>query len=274
MTISKKTMKWIPWLLILPVVLIRGFTTVYPILMTVKNSFFNISILAGINEFIGFKNYLKVFSDPKVLTSISFTAIFVVVSMILHVILGVILALILNMKFKGRRFLRTIVLIPWAMPAVVAGMAAKWAFNNDYGLINDFIRAAVIAMDLWKDLPFFAILVLSGLQFISGDIYEAAKVDGANGIQSFFRITLPLIAKNVLTLCIPFTLWRRTTFDLVYSMTSGGPGEDTALIAYRITTEAFTNLNVGYASALAMLLFVVMAIFSWLNIRVMSKFDS
>ena len=79
MTISKKTMKWIPWLLILPVVLIRGFTTVYPILMTVKNSFFNISILAGINEFIGFKNYLKVFSDPKVLTSISFTAIFVVV---------------------------------------------------------------------------------------------------------------------------------------------------------------------------------------------------
>ena len=123
MTISKKNMKWIPWLLILPVVLIRGFTTVYPILMT-------------INEFIGFKNYLKVFSDPKVLTSISFTAIFVVASMIFHVILGVILALILNMKFKGRRFLRTIVLIPWAMPAVVAGMAAKWAFNNDYGLIT------------------------------------------------------------------------------------------------------------------------------------------
>ena len=90
-----------------------------------ENSFFNISILAGINEFIGFKNYLKVFSDPKVLTSISFTAIFVVVSMILHVILGVILALILNMKFKGRRFLRTIVLIPWAMPAVVAGMGCK-----------------------------------------------------------------------------------------------------------------------------------------------------
>ena len=131
------------------------------------------------------------------------------------------------------------------MPAVVVGMAAKWAFNNDYGLINDFIRlfvhgyqnswlintgsarAAVIAVDLWKDLPFFAILVLSGLQFISGDIYEAAKVDGANGIQCFFRITLPLILKNVLTLSIPFTLWRLTTFDIVYSMTSGGPGEDT-----------------------------------------------
>ena len=275
-TISKKSMKWIPWLLVLPVVIIRGFTTLYPILMTVRNSFFDIKILSGINEFCGIQNYLKIFSDPKVLTSIRFTVIFVVVSMIFHVILGVGLALILNMKFKGRRFLRTIVLIPWAMPAVVVGMAAKWAFNNDYGLINDFIRlfvhgyqnswlintgsarAAVIAVDLWKDLPFFAILVLSGLQFISGDI----------------RITLPLILKNVLTLSIPFTLWRLTTFDIVYSMTSGGPGEDTALIAYRITTEAFTNLNVGYASALAMLLFVVMAVFSWLNIRVMNKIDN
>ena len=193
------------------------------------------------------------------------------------------------MKFKGRRFLRTIVLIPWAMPAVVIGMAAKWGFNNDYGMINDFIRrfvsdfqfnwlintgsarAAVIAMDLWKDLPFFAILVLSGLQFISGDIYEAAKVDGANGIQSFFRITLPLITRNVITLCIPFTLWRLTTFDLVYAMTSGGPGEDTSLIAYRITMEAFTNLNVGYAATLAVMLFLVMALFSWFNIKVMNR---
>lgn len=178
------------------------------------------------------------------------------------------------------------------MPAVVIGMAAKWAFNNDYGLINDFVRrfvpdfqmnwlinagtarTAVIAMDLWKDLPFFAILVLSGLQFISNEIYEAAKVDGADGIRSFIHITLPLIMRNVLTLCIPFTLWRLTGFDLVYSMTSGGPGEDTSLIAYRITMEAFTNLNVGYAAALAVMLFLVMAVFSWFNLRVMSRFEN
>jgi multiple sugar transport system permease protein len=288
--ISKKSMKWIPWLLILPVVFLRGFTTLYPILVTVKNSLFDIKILSGVNEFVGFANYINVFKDSKVITSIEFTAIFVAVSMALHVILGVALALILNMNFKGRHFLRTIVLIPWAMPSVVIGMAAKWGFNNDYGLINDLIRrflpgfscdwlintgtarGAVIAMDLWKDLPFFAILVLSGLQFISGDIYEAARVDGANGIQCFFRITLPLIMKNVLTLCIPFTLWRLTTFDLVYAMTSGGPGEDTSLIAYRIATEAFTNLNVGYASALAVMLFAVMAIFSWFNIRLTNKY--
>ncbi|MDD2972063.1 MAG: sugar ABC transporter permease [Lachnospiraceae bacterium] len=286
---KKLSMKWIPWLMILPVLLIRGFTTIYPIFTTLWNSFFNIKILRGSSEFYGLQNYIDLFKDEKFITSIQFTFIFVAFSMVFHVILGVILALVMNMKFWGRRFLRTIVLIPWAMPAVVAGMAAKWAFNNDYGIINDFIRRffhefqlnwlvntgtariSVIAMDLWKDLPFFAILVLSGLQFISGDIYEAARVDGANQIQQFFRITLPLIFKNVVTLCIPFTLWRLTTFDLVYSMTSGGPGEDTALIAYRITTEAFTNLNVGYASAMAIMLFLVMAVFSAVNIKVSNR---
>lgn len=289
--ISRKSQQWIAWALILPVLIIRGFTTIYPIIRTFINSFFDIRVLSGVDEFAGLNNYLNIFKDEKVITTLKFTVMFVLISMALHVILGVALAMILNMNFKGRRFLRTIVLIPWAMPAVVIGMAAKWAFNNDYGLVNDFIRwfvpgfqmnwlintgtarAAVIAMDLWKDLPFFGILVLSGLQFISGDIYEAARVDGANGVHSFLYITLPMIMKNVLTLCIPFTLWRLTAFDLVYSMTSGGPGEDTSLIAYRITMEAFTNLNVGYASALAVLLFLVMAVFSFLNLKFMNRYE-
>lgn len=289
MFIDRKSAKWIPWLLIFPVILLRGFTTIFPILATLKNSLYDIKIFVGKNEFVGLANYVNVFKDPKIQTSLVFTLIFVVVSMFFHIVLGIALGLILNMKFPGRRFLRTIVLIPWAMPAVVIGMAAKWGFNNDYGLINDFIRyfipnfefhwlintgsarAAVIAMDLWKDLPFFAILVLAGLQFISLEIYEAARVDGANPVQSLFRITLPLITKNVLILCIPFTLWRLTTFDIVYAMTSGGPGEDTALIAYRITTEAFTNLNIGYAATLAVFLFILMAVFSFLNLRLVNR---
>ncbi|EIC95859.1 ABC transporter, permease protein [Lachnoanaerobaculum saburreum F0468] len=291
MNTNNKIKKYIPVILIIPIVVIRGFTTIYPILITFVNSLYNIKVLSGIHEFIGFKNYIDVFKDDKIISSIKFTVIFVIVSMLFHVLLGTVLALILNMKFRGRRFLRTIVLIPWAMPAVVIGMAAKWGFNNDYGLINDLIRrfvpdfqfnwlintgsarGAVISMDLWKDLPFFAILILSGLQFISEDVYEAAKVDGANSVQIFFKITLPLIIKNILTLCIPFTLWRLTSFDLVYAMTSGGPGEDTSLIAYRIAMESFTNLNIGYASTLAIMLFVLMALFSWVNIRFMNKYN-
>ena len=279
---------WIAWLLVLPVVIVRASTTLYPIIMTFINSTYDMSLLKGTDfQFIGLDNYIKIFSDQKLLSSIRFT----VISMFFHLILGVILALMLNMKIKGKKFLRTIVLIPWAMPMVVAGLAARWAFNDAYGLINDLIRkfvpdfhfdwlvhansaqGAVIAVDLWKDLPFFAILVLAALQFLSADIYEAAKIDGAGPIRSFFSITLPNIMKTILSLSIFFTMWRLTSFDLVYAMTSGGPGDSTSLLAYRIMQEAFTNLNLGYASAIAVCLFIVMTILSFIQLKAIKKFD-
>lgn len=289
---KKRKKLWVAWILVFPVLLVRGFTTIYPIIMTFINSTYDMSLLKGSDfRFVGFSNYVRIFSDPKLVTSIQFTAIFTVVSMAFHLVLGIILALMLNMKFKGKKFLRTIVLIPWAMPMVVAGLAARWAFNDTYGLINDLIRrfnesfhfdwlvksgsarGAVIAVDLWKDLPFFAILVLAALQFISGDIYEAAKIDGAGPIRAFFSITLPNIMKTVLSLSIFFTMWRLTSFDVVYAMTSGGPGDSTTLVAYRIMQEAFTNLNLGYASAIAVCLFLVMAVLSTLQLRAIQKFD-
>ena len=132
----------------------------------------------------------------------------------------------------------------------------------------------MIAVDLWKDVPYFAIMVLAALQFISEDIYEAARIDGAGKLQSFYRITIPNILKTVLTLSIFFTTWRMTSFDVVYSMTSGGPGDSTSLLAYRIMTEAFTNLNVGYASAIAAVLFLLMAGLSSINLFFIKKIDS
>ena len=289
---KKRKKLWVAWILVLPVLLVRGFTTIYPIIMTFINSTYDMSLLKGSDfQFVGFSNYVRIFSDPKLVTSIQFTAIFTIVSMAFHLVLGIILALMLNMKFKGKKFLRTIVLIPWAMPMVVAGLAARWAFNDTYGLVNDLIRrfnenfhfdwlvqsgsarGAVIAVDLWKDLPFFAILVLAALQFISGDIYEAAKIDGAGPIRAFFSITLPNIMKTVLSLSIFFTMWRLTSFDVVYAMTSGGPGDSTTLVAYRIMQEAFTNLNLGYASAIAVCLFLVMAVLSSLQLKAIQKFD-
>ena len=289
---NKRNKIWIAWILVIPALLLRGFTTIYPILTTFKNSFFDMSLLKGKEEFIVIQNFVQLFTDEKLLTSIEFTIIFTLASMILHVILGVGLALMLNIKFKGRKFLRTIVLIPWAMPMVVAGLAARWAFNDTYGLINDLIRrilpnfhydwlinefsarVAVISVDLWNDLPFFAILVLAALQFIPSDLYEAAKIDGAGIIKSFFAITLPGIKNTVLTLCIFFTMWRLTSFDVVYSMTSGGPGDSTTLLSYRIMTEAFTNLNLGYASAIAVFLFAIMLVLTLIDVRYIKKVNN
>ena len=280
------------WLLVVPVLLVRGFTTLYPVAMTFRNSLFDISLLRpGGARFVGLDNFIRIFSDPKLLVSIEFTTLFTVVSMFFHIVFGIALALLLNVNFRGKRFLRTIVLIPWAMPMVVAGLAARWAFNDEYGLINDLIRRfnsgfhfdwlvyadsarlAVVSVDLWKDVPFFAILVLASLQFIPGELYEAARIDGAKTLRIFWHITLPMITKTVLTISIFFTLWRLTSYDVVYSMTSGGPADYTTLLSYRIMTEAFTNLNLGYASAIAVFLFAVMVVISSLNLFAIKKLD-
>lgn len=269
------------WLFVLPVLIIRGFTTIYPMLVTIFNSFFEIKLLKGPGKkFVGLQNFINIFLDPKLIMSIKFTAIFTICSVAFLIILGTLISLLLNVKVAGKRFLRTIVLIPWAIPMVVVGRAARWAFNDNFGFINDIIRMinpsfhldwlsasstarfAVIVVDLWKNIPYFAILCLAALQFLSDDIYEAALIDGVNRIQSFFYITLPNIITTILNLSIFFTIWRITSYDIVYAMTSGGPADSTSLLAYRIMTESFTNLNVGYASAIAMLLFLIMAIIS------------
>lgn len=278
--------------MIAPAILIRGFTTVYPLVKTFVNSFYDMSLFkAGPPEFIGFDNYVKLISDEKILNSIEFTVIFTLVSMFFHVVLGVLLALALNMQFKGKKFLRTITLIPWAMPMVVVGTAARWAFDGTFGFINDIIRRivptfqmdwliqpstariAVIAVDLWKDVPFFAILVLASLQYISKEVYEAASIDGAGTIKSFFYITVPNISKTVLSISIFFTMWRMTSYDVVYALTAGGPADSTSLIAYRITMEAFSNMNMGYASTISVSLFLVMVVIYTLISKLVNRIN-
>ncbi|WP_434694081.1 carbohydrate ABC transporter permease [Hungatella sp. SB206] len=281
---------WLPWLMILPVIIIRCLTTLYPVLMTFINSFRDLHIIGGgTGAFAGLKNYAKLLSDEKIASSMQFTILFTIISMTFHIVLGVILAMMLNMKFKGKKFLRTIVLIPWAMPMIVAGRAARWGFNGTYGFVNDLIgrlvsgfhydwlihvdaaRLAVIIVDLWKDIPFFAILVLASLQFVSADIYEAAKIDGAGAVKSFFYITIPSILKTVMTISIFFTMWRITSFELVYAMTSGGPYDGTSVLSYRILIEAFNNLNLGYASAIAVVLFLIMLVLTGINLFAIKK---
>ena len=191
-----------------------------------------------------------------------------------------------------RKFVQTVTTLPNFISWVLVYSVAYSLFNST-GMANTLLQTLGITTEpilflqssehvwltmwlwlTWKNLGWSAIMYIAAISGIDDEMYQAAKVDGADGIRSFIHITLPLIMRNVLTLCIPFTLWRLTGFDLVYSMTSGGPGEDTSLIAYRITMEAFTNLNVGYAAALAVMLFLVMAVFSWFNLRVMSQFEN
>lgn len=291
--VKKKTKvkEWLCWLLVAPALLTRAACSLYPILRTFYDSLFQINKIRRIHRFTGIGNYTQMLSDTNILDTIQFTAVFTVISILLHTLLGVGLALLLNAQFRGRKILRSVVLIPWATPLVVAGIAATWAFNDMYGFINDLIRYvapgfscdwlvspdtarfAVIAVDVWKDTPFYAIMILAGLQSIPYDIYEAALTDGSGPVSSFLRITLPNIAPLMCTMTIFFSLWRLTQFDLVYAMTQGGPGTATSLLSYRTYIEAFKNLNFGYASSISVVLCLFMVIVAFLGFRAKKHLD-
>lgn len=280
------------WLLVMPALLIRAATIIYPMIATAWYSLLNYKMITQTKQFAGFKNYIKLFTDPSVRDSIIFTILFTIISVFLIMVFGIMLALMLNVKFKGKKFLRSIVLIPWAMPTIVIGIAAQWAFNDTYGFVNDLIskltqtncnfawlvnpigaQAAVIMVDVWKNVPFFAIMVLAALQSVPAELYESAAMDGAGAVRRFYSITMPHVNRVLVTMGLFFTLWRLTSFDLVYAMTQGGPGAKTSLISYKITTEAFKNLNYGYASAISMLLFMVMLIVAAGGLRLQKKMD-
>ena len=264
-------------LLLAPAVGLRLFTAVYPFVQTVWLSFHEYNPAFPPMRFIGLQGYEAMTKDIAATSSISFTVLFVAVSTVLQVVLGITVALLLNREFFGRGVVRAVNLIPWAIPMVVAAVGFRWMYDVQYGTINDLLfrtigvrvpwlidfwgaRAAVIATNVWKSTPFLALVFLAALQGVSRDLYEAARVDGTNRVSSFFYITLPLILPQAVTMGLFMLVWQLAAFDLIFTMTGGGPGYATQVLAYRIYQVAFTGLNFGYASTLSMVLFAVVVI--------------
>ena len=219
------------------------------------------------------------FHDPAILQSLTFTLIFTVASTIIQLVYALGIAVLLNTSFRGRGFVRAINLLPWAMPAIVIATASQWMFNSQYGMIDDLIvrvlpfrpiwladpnlaRIVVILLDVWKNAPWAAIILLAGLQNIPREYYEAAKVDGASAWRTFRSIVLPLLAPLIFTLLIFVSTYRVLTFDLVYGLTQGGPGNATTLLSYQIYQLAFTGLYYGYGSAVAVFAFLMVVVLS------------
>jgi len=265
------------FLLITPALALRLFSSVYPILRTIYLSFLDYNPIVPVNQFTGVTNFTRISHDFIVHQSIFFTVLFTFSSIGIQLALGLIIALLLNAKFRLRQLARTINLIPWAIPMIVIAIGFRWMFDTNYGIINDLLsrltgwhfawlvdpwgaKIAVILTNCWKNAPFMAVLLLAGLQSIPLEIYEAAKVDGAGRIQSFRYITLPFITPLILTSIVFFTAWYLAAFDLIYGMTGGGPGFSTAVLAYKIFQESFTNLNFGYASAIGIVLFFLVSL--------------
>lgn len=264
-------------ILVSPAFLLRFATAAYPIAQTILYSFTNYNLLKGTNSNIGFKNYDRMTTNYGVQGALSFTILYVLASTILELIVGLLIAQLLNANFKGRTFARTINLIPWAIPTIVAGYAFRWFLDDQFGLIpnwfhsltgNDMVifidptlaKIAVILVHVWKDAPFMAIVFLAGMQGVPLDLYEAAKMDGANGLQRFFRITLPLVMPLVITMGLFRIVWSLSGFDLVYGLTSGGPGVATSVLALQVFREGILFFKFGFASAISVVLLIFVGI--------------
>jgi multiple sugar transport system permease protein len=260
-----------------PAILLRLLTAVYPYIQSVRLSFYEYNPAFPPKEYVGLDNYRRAFDDIAIRSSIEFTLLFVIGSTVLQIIFGLGIALLLNRAFLGRGAVRAINLIPWAIPMVVVAVGFRWMFDSQYGIFSDILartiglevdwlirfwpaRIAVIFTNVWKSTPFLAIVFLAALQAVPQDVYEAARVDGAGKVRSFFSVTLPLIMPQIVTIGLFMLVWQLASFDLIYAMTGGGPGYATQVLAYSIYQVAFAGLNYGYASAISMILFVVVAI--------------
>jgi len=242
-------------------------------------------------RFIGLGNYVDVLSNAEFWQSMRVTFVFTIGSVIGQVIVGLLVALLLNETFRGRGFLRAAVLLPWAIPGVIAGVMWKWIFNPRFGVLNGLLlqlgiideyrswvgvdptmaMAALIFVQVWNALPFNTIVLLAALQSIPSDLYEAATVDRASTFARFRHITLPWLAQPIMIIMILATMTGLRVFDLIYVLTGGGPGDATHVVTFTAWKKAFDGLDFGTANSYAYILTLITLIIGLIYIQLLYK---
>jgi trehalose/maltose transport system permease protein len=267
------------WLLLLPSLAVVALVALYPLGKTIYQSFTDEEFLAlEPTKWVGLQNYRDLIHDTFFRDAIWVTIKFTLITVTIEFALGLAIALTVNSKFKGRGLMRAIMLVPWAIPTVVAAQMWKWMLDDTFGVINDLgVRihvlshsqawisdpstalGAVCAVDIWKTTPFVALLLLAGLQVIPNDLYEAAEVDGASVLQQFWKITFPLLKPAILVTLIFRTLDALRVFDVFYVFFGNRP--DTQTMAIYDQSTIVGDGHVGYGAAISVAIFLIIAIF-------------
>lgn len=260
------------WIFILPAILGTFIFIIIPVLCSFGLSFTEWDLLNPI-KFVGFENYKLLFNDDLFYKILINTVVFALSTSILGVIIPLILASILNSKIRGSEFFKTAYFLPFITPMVVIGIIWAWIFDPNIGLLNQvlqininwlydskFALPALIIVSVWKLIGYNMIIFLSSLSSISNSMFEAAKIDGANAIQIFKNVTIPLLSPTIFFVIIITAISSFQVFDLIYLMTQGGPFDSTNVLVYAIYKNAFEYFNVGKASAIAYVLFAIILI--------------
>lgn len=276
----QKSQQRFAWILLTPALIVFGLVALYPLVHTFYLSLTNAHAFRGTPaQWVGLANYRTLLSDGLFYTSLKNTLVFTVCTVTLEMALGLAAALLLNREFKGRTMARAALLVPWAIPTVVSARIWSWILNDVFGVANDllvhrlglldqpiawlardgFAMASAIFVDVWKTTPFVALLLLAGLQVIPEELNEAAEVDGANPIQRFFAVTLPLLKPIIVVALIFRTMDALRIFDMIWILTTGQFGTET------IGTYNYRNLmdygQLGYGSTISVAIFLLLGVF-------------
>ena len=267
-----------PYLLLAPALIIMLSVVIVPIFNAVGMSFQNYNLTRPNKMgWIGLGNYEKLLTkDPLFWSSMGRTLIWVLFGVGGQFLFGFMLALILNKDFRGRGVTRAVSLIPWVTPGVLIALMWSWMYDGNYGVINDVLMKLGIIQDkiaylakpasampsviitiIWQGIPFFALMILAGLQGIPYDLYEAASIDGATGWKKLIYVTVPSLKNTIFVTTMLRIIWVANSVDVIFNMTGGGPAYATQTLSIYVYNKANT-LDMGYASALAIMLMLVL----------------
>lgn len=279
-----------PALWLLPVLIPVAALTLYPVAHALWTSLHQVMLLFPDEEFVGLANYENVLTGPYFLVALKNSLIFTAVAAPTAVILGTATALFLNRSFFGVTALRSIILIPWALPGAISAVLWVWVFHPSWGVINSILfeigaidrsiqwlsnprlaLVSVIIAHVWTQIPFTVVLMMAALSTLNPELTEAAKIDGANRWQQFRHVVFPHIKAIAVVLLIYNALTAFTSYDIVYAMTGGGPGTATTLLSFQIWKESFSMYDFGAGSAVA---FIVVAISALLIVAIVRAIPS
>lgn len=273
-------------LLILPGLAVFAAIILYPFVDAILMSFTDRSMIYPNYSWVGLDNYKKVFQDPYFGKTLWTTVLFVVGSTVLPYVLGMFWAVVLNQGFRGSEFLRGVTLVNWIVPGTAIGFLWSWIFNGQYGILNSLLKAlgildtgiswlgqpgtallCVIIARTWQMLPWYMAFLLGGLQSVSLEQVEAAHIDGANNLQTFFRVILPGMKQTALLIFVLGLIGNLQHFDLPWTMAQGGPARATTTLSIEVYTTAFKNWNMGKAATVGAIWAVILACFSSIYLR-------
>jgi multiple sugar transport system permease protein len=275
------------YVLLLPAVIVLLTFMFYPILYVFLMAFFKTNKLGQLLGFGGLENFRELLRNTDFWRITGRSILWTVLAVITKTLFGMVIALILNVKYPGRKLARMLFIIPWASAVPISSMLWSWVYHPEFGLLNHTLRVtgiwrqppvwlghpisafiACIWVDIWIGIPFMALVFLAGMQAISEDLYESAYLDGVNGFQKFFYITLPGIRHIVLIATLLSSLWTFNDFNTIYILTRGGPAGATDILITGIYKSGFEFLKFSRASAMALVTFIILTAVSIVYARI------